>query len=166
MVLIFYLRSGQSRGDRHGRAPPRGRAPVVDELRRGRAAAGELRDAGQVNRTRSRHGAPNGKTGVCSVRQISADGANPHLTRIFLLEPTQPNSHSIQTAIGTDPTQPSSLQPPTKHTVRGHDLSVLHIAGHQRRLWGRRSSSSRLWGRYVRHGYRFILPVCAHTIEN
>ena len=29
MVLIFYLRSGHSRGGRRGRAPPRGRAPAA-----------------------------------------------------------------------------------------------------------------------------------------
>ena len=69
------------------------------------------------------HGALDGETGVRSVRQISADGTNPHLTRIFLLEPTQLTSDSIQTAVGTGPTQPSSLQPPTKHTVNVDSLA-------------------------------------------
>ena len=41
-------------------------------------------------------------------------------TEYSLLGPTQPSSNSIQTTAGTGPIQPSSLQPPTKHTVSAY----------------------------------------------
>ena len=100
-------------GARRRRQPERGEA-------RGRAKA-EAEAAGRcswgTDAVRRQCAGPTQPDGSGSVRRILADESNPHLTRIFPLEPTQPTLNCIQTAVETGPTQPSSLQPPTKHTA-------------------------------------------------
>ena len=54
---------------------------------------------------------------VRSVRRFSRNRPNPHIGGIFLRGANPTHLNCIQTAMGMGPTQPSSLQPPTKHTV-------------------------------------------------
>ena len=56
---------------------------------------------------------------VRSVRRFSRNRPNPHIGGIFLRGANPTHLNCIQTAMGMRPTQPISLQPPTKHTVKG-----------------------------------------------
>ena len=87
----------------HARGPlPAGFAPA----RRGLLPA-DAHDA---------HGAPDGRKGVRSVRQISADVADPHLNRIFASgsNPTHLEFHPNSRRDGSNPT-PSAPTPNQTH---------------------------------------------------